>query len=235
MFLFSSISNPLLSNSAQLPILWANLLINPVQALCRVGTFTYVLMQSGTEPTPTPPSYPTSSLNTHPKYPFALLSAVNPLRASRWPLLLSSQMWGRGEQHAASGTTSGSAQGVKEEDRSEKHDAARRYSPLHDRAAEDAPGVWGALNVLQVLVCLFYCALYCHLSICYTTTFLMYTLHPHNNRIMLFYHGSLTVVYIPPVRLGENNKTNMNICNINKWLTPTNIESYAWWGRCVLQ
>lgn len=131
------------------------------------------------------------------------------MRIKRWPLLLSSQMWGRGAQHSASGTTSGSAQGVKEEGRSEKHDAASRYSPLHDRAAEDAPGVWGALNVLQVLVCLFYCALNCHLSICYTTTFLMYTLHPHNKHIMLFYHGSLTVVYIPPVRLGENNKTNI--------------------------
>lgn len=53
------------------------------------------------------------------------------------------QVWDRGVQHPASGAAGGSAQGVKGKGRSEQHDTAGRVSPLHGRAAGDAPGVWG--------------------------------------------------------------------------------------------
>lgn len=42
-----------------------------------------------------------------------------------------------GEEHQVSGATGGPAQTVEEEDRSEQHDTADRYSTLHGRAGGD--------------------------------------------------------------------------------------------------
>ncbi len=55
-------SSPLFSNSGQFPLLWANLHTNPRRALCSVSTFTYVLMQSDTEP---PHLSPHTHTHTH--------------------------------------------------------------------------------------------------------------------------------------------------------------------------
>lgn len=52
-----------------------------------------------------------------------------------------SQVRDRREEHQASGGRGGSAQGDQEDGRSQQHDPARRGSPLHDRAAGDAPGI----------------------------------------------------------------------------------------------